>query len=398
MESASYSDMICAFLDGELDISSEESLFTALAAASDLRTEMREHLSIRSAVQSHTEAFMPPVESAQTIFSVVGLEYPMTHKEKTHKIGSLRANFGRIAAFSALFSLITWGIVSYYYENMLGDFILHSRSTSAAYSAVALQSAPIADVWALQTDTEQINRMSHIAGNDKNVFASKAFPTSQHSNSETEVTSAENSGNWAVSEDTDASIVVEPQIIQPVAAAYSSPQRVNSDVFRPVNVYPQFWMQARGIAMMTSSPAPLPNVGISSFDNGAVSGFYKLSGAFSVGAEIGREYYPLQYTGKSEGADVIYRQAAPLLFGGLTAQYSMEPLENMGNVAPYLNLSAGGTEIGQYARATLGIYYPLTQSFGITLGGDLSCVFFQFQGRSFQSQKAGLTYGFAFQF
>lgn len=194
--------------------------------------------------------------------------------------------------------------------------------------------------------------------------------------------------------------VVQPPQNQPAASVLPSVAEVRnaSGSFRPVEIYPRFWVQTRGISMMASSPSPLPGTGVSPFDNLAVGAAYSLSQTVSIGVEGGREYYPLQFSGTAEGAAVTYRQVAPLAFGGLTAQFSMNPLRDFGGAAPFLALSGGGTEIGPYARATAGVMYPLTDSFGMTLGGDLSAVFFDFQQRSFRSWKAGLTAGFTFQF
>ncbi len=216
MESASYSDMICAFLDGELDISSEESLFAALAAAPDLRTEMREYLSIRSAVQSHTEAFTPPAESALAVFGGVGLDYPAIPppRDKARKIGVFWSNFGLIATFSVLFSLATWGVVSYWYENKLSEFTLYGRNISAAHSVTALQSASIADFTALRTTTKLVTNTSHMAGNGANVFSTDSF--SSIASPILAVFDTENGGNTTSPSEISATTIVDAR---PVSSA-----------------------------------------------------------------------------------------------------------------------------------------------------------------------------------
>jgi hypothetical protein len=187
---------------------------------------------------------------------------------------------------------------------------------------------------------------------------------------------------------------------QVVAIASSSPtdaRNVRGSKFERMEIYPQFWAQVRGISTLQSS-SPLPASGVSAMDNLGISAAWKLSDAFSIGIEGGRECYPLEYSGISEGIQLRYRQYAPVVFGGLLAQLSLNPMKDLGDAAPFLTVSGGGTEIGPYFRGTLGFAYPVSDNLSFMLGGDLSAVFYQFQQQSFQSWKSGLTYGLAFRF
>mgnify|MGYP007034011222 CR=1 FL=1 len=67
-----YSELLHDFLDGTLAGEHQESLFHALAQDIDLRAEMQQLLRIKRAVQSDTEAFMPPPEARDAIFARLG--------------------------------------------------------------------------------------------------------------------------------------------------------------------------------------------------------------------------------------------------------------------------------------------------------------------------------------
>ncbi|MCU0331177.1 MAG: hypothetical protein MUC47_09430, partial [Candidatus Kapabacteria bacterium] len=60
-----------AFMDGELDVLHEQSLFNELAANPDLRSEMKDLLSIRNAV--HRDIIVPPTTSEASILAAAGL-------------------------------------------------------------------------------------------------------------------------------------------------------------------------------------------------------------------------------------------------------------------------------------------------------------------------------------
>jgi hypothetical protein len=70
------SEMLHLFVDGELSSSQEHILFSELAGNDDLQSEMRELLSIRDSVQNDIEAFTPPVEATQGVFSRLGFTNP----------------------------------------------------------------------------------------------------------------------------------------------------------------------------------------------------------------------------------------------------------------------------------------------------------------------------------
>lgn len=405
MEQTPYSGMISAYLDGELDVVNDEPLFSALATSPELRTEMREHLSIRSAVQSDVEAFTPPVGAAHTIFSSVGLDFPAPTpvQEKRRALGLFWTKFWRPAAAAVLLSVVTGSAVGLWYENKLGDILTAAANQPESRSIVVLQSAPNSDASlssapASQQTAPPVVRSTAVQRRSP----AEDFPAAMDNPMQTAaVPVTENSPN---SNETAHSVVeASPSELQQnptVASAAVAPpdaRNVHSSRFEPVELYPQFWMQVRGSSTMQSSH-PLPSSGASVIDNLAVSAAWKLSSTFSIGIEGGRECYPLQYSGILEGAQMNYRQYAPLVFGGFMAQLSMSPLRDMGNISPFLTVSGGGTEIGPYVRGSLGVTYPLSEQLSLMLGGDVSAVFYDFQQQSFQSWKSGLTYGLLFQF
>lgn len=395
--------MISAYLDGELDVTNDEPLFSALATNPELRTEMREHLSIRSAVRSDVEAFTPPVGAAQTIFTSVGLDFPATPApEKRKTLGLLWPRFWRPAAAALVLSVLTGSAVGIWYENKLDSILAAAVNQPENRSVVVLQSAPNSDgvlpamsaaqqTTSVRTTTVQRRPASDYppVAMDNSVPTTAAAPTTENTSSSSEMTQP-------VSEATTAEVQQNPTIASATIAPPDA-RNVRGSKFEPVELYPQFWMQVRGASTIKSA-SPLPVSGTSLIDNLAVSAGYKLSSAFSIGIEGGRECYPLEYSGMSEGVRLNYRQYAPIVFGGVMAQLSLSPLRDMADISPFLTVSGGGTEIGPYLHGSLGLTYPLSEQLSFMVGGDVSAVFYDFQQQSFQSWKSGLTYGLLFQF
>jgi hypothetical protein len=159
------------------------------------------------------------------------------------------------------------------------------------------------------------------------------------------------------------------------------------------NIYPQFWMQFRG---MSSLQAP-EYVGIRQqlgiLDNARVTFAWSLGEHFSVGIEAGREPFVLNYQGIKEDRPFVFNQYSPMLTGGLFLQGRTSALDYLGNSRFYAQAVAGGTEIGVLGKFGLGIAYPISNHISLQLGLEQSYMQFQFQGNAFDSQKLDLLYG-----
>ena len=68
----SSSEMLNLLFDGELDSTMETQLYASLLENEDLRTELRELITIREAVHKDTEAFALPAAATQNVFSKLG--------------------------------------------------------------------------------------------------------------------------------------------------------------------------------------------------------------------------------------------------------------------------------------------------------------------------------------
>jgi class 3 adenylate cyclase len=64
-------------LDGELDPIHESTLFGELAINGDLRTELREQIAIKNAVQDDRMTIMPPAALTNTLFTGMGFAAPL---------------------------------------------------------------------------------------------------------------------------------------------------------------------------------------------------------------------------------------------------------------------------------------------------------------------------------
>ena len=70
-------DQILELLDGELDPMVEPTLFAELASNTDLRTEFKQQLAIRTAVQEDRMALLPPAALTSAVFAGLGFAAPI---------------------------------------------------------------------------------------------------------------------------------------------------------------------------------------------------------------------------------------------------------------------------------------------------------------------------------
>ena len=64
-----YNELLYDFVDGTTDVSQEQALFAELAGSEELRSDLKQLLAIRLAVQNDTKAYIPPDSSTLSLFS-----------------------------------------------------------------------------------------------------------------------------------------------------------------------------------------------------------------------------------------------------------------------------------------------------------------------------------------
>ncbi|MBK7033684.1 MAG: hypothetical protein IPH49_10560 [Ignavibacteria bacterium] len=113
---STHQEWIHNLLDGELDSMNESALFGELAVNSDLRTDFKQQLAIRSAVHDDRVGLVPPVALTSSVFSGLGFAAPLAGAAAGAAGGGLLLQWLTRLGLPILSSIaavgITFGLVS----------------------------------------------------------------------------------------------------------------------------------------------------------------------------------------------------------------------------------------------------------------------------------------------
>ncbi len=97
------SEHILEYIDGQLDTESEQELFDALAGRPDLRSALRQFISIGQAVHADREAYTPPADVERDLFAGLGFT--------AADLGFTTSSMGIMARLGAVIAGRFWGAV-----------------------------------------------------------------------------------------------------------------------------------------------------------------------------------------------------------------------------------------------------------------------------------------------
>jgi hypothetical protein len=450
MNNHNTSDLLHAFLDGELELSQEQPLFSELASSGDLRSEMRELLAMRSAVQQDTEAFTPPPSATSTIFNSLGFSLPagttggaaIASEVLPSAIGasSAAATVGAASWWSKLwlpsvtalvgagitFWLLNWG----YSSNLTEMASAHANELQKIRSENAAQLASQAD--SFRNQLQSASEAKVIVRTEKVYYPKIEYRyTDRNTNSESSQIPTDNNSAVNSSEPSVSLGMAENKFPSPIQYSsggnslfqkrfsmyFASPisqdntlrnshDAMTSELlereFLPKEeaYYPHWSAKLGGVAStLSSTPIPTTASPTDALNNLNLQLMYSLSEDILVGLKFGREAFPLQYNGSIAGRTFTREQYSPVYWGGIAAQYQPSGLSFFGGVQPYVSVFGGSSEIsGLLLRFEPGLQLSLSPRFSISAGFDISRLSYQFQGTGFSTVKTGINSGIIIHF
>lgn len=390
-------EQLISYLDGELPIEQEDSMFQSLASnEEDARGTMRELISMRNVITHDIEAFTPPPAAKDAVFSQLGMTSNSTVKEQSSWKRALLP-----LAFLALGLAGGYGLGDRFSNND-EEFMQLMRKSSAKGAVAPLtsigispqvptivlqQAAPVKVIYRdriLNTASVTpmitlppiaVNQQSNAPAVDEiQTMTTDSKPADQSPITSSEVSSQSNTnGNN-----------IQDQLIK---------ETERNPIGNTQPVYPQFWIQLRNMSTLQSPEFSGIREQLGIMDNSRVTFAWSLGEHFAVGLEAGSEPFVLEYQGIKEDRPFVFNQYSPMLTGGLFLQGRTSALDYLGNSRFYAQAVAGGSEIGILGRFGLGIAYPINNAISLQLGLEQSYMQFQFQGNAFDSQKLDLLYG-----
>ncbi len=386
-------------LDGELNAHDEPSLFGELSVNADLRTEFKQQLAIRSAVQHDRMALVPPAHLTNTVFSGLGFAAPMA---------------GAAAGAAGGGFLLPWLM-------KLGLPIL--AAAAAVGVTMAVSNAPT----------------NQNATNDAIPSAQNAVTTQNASASYAEgmlaTLRAENSrlrGALVSTQERLAEEQTQPRQVPPTPPAdpvVTPPVASNADLYqRPQSMaigsvdltntmtfdnsrdlqsietqimpatmvytpFPSILVQVRGFASSSLNDVNVVNKGLW-YQDIALAGLRELSPNHAIGLEFGWESFAQSFEGTSNGQIIRYEQRPTTFWAGGLYRYTFDHIGSSA-FSPFIQAFGGGTQYGPLGRGTVGMQYSPSGPLSFVVGVEGTMLGYKFQDTWFTSSKVGLTYGMA---
>lgn len=377
-------EALYAFMDGELELPEEQRLFDELAAKPDLRTEMKDILSIRGAV--HRDVIFPSPAVESTMLAAAGLA-PLAGAAGSAVGAAAVASSSWIRPLLAsLGGAVAGGLIVYFAMLGSGDqqrtsadivgvtggttteqptmqmLVPVRRDTVFVKKYVPVQSAvpPSAPLVMTPTTTEQPNQESDVA------ITTAAFKTTPSSNDLGQQSTRDASASMA--------------------------ERIT---LTDRSSLPQVTLRIRSLPSgLSSGDVVPPAMSNTLFTNAGFALLFPVSDHQHVGVEMGQETWPQTYQGSVNGMPVEYSQTPALFWIGATYRHAFAELPFVDGLRPFAEITGGyAWSQGPLGRAQVGLSYQPSSAIAFTLGIDGAGLNYSNQGQNFTSLKWGVTYG-----
>ncbi|MCO6466951.1 MAG: hypothetical protein J5I53_10080 [Bradyrhizobiaceae bacterium] len=388
-----------AFMDGELLISDEQALFNELAADPSLRSEMRDMLSIRSAVIHDIVA--PPAAAEEGLMAAVGFS------STGAAVGA-----GAVAASSPWWTVL-FSAVSLCFGFALAWLLLtrtglpeHGQTDLARNSASLNNASPGGVAGHPQLNVtvhapiDTVYRTTYVATARKQ--QSPVEPPSSFVPSPTTPSAVESTTVPTDVVDVEMPSIITHASVQALGALNATSQATTSvpSLLSPIS--PSFTSQTPGyirirtLASGVSSKEELPSsIQQALLPNTAFALVFPLTSQHRVGVELGTESFHQEFMRTDpEGRNIQVSQTPVLFWMGGTYEYRGNDFAFASGVSPFAIATFGyAYSQGPVGRATVGLAYQPFGPLRVFLGLDASSLAFQQQSSWFTSNKWGLSYG-----
>ncbi len=386
MENYDLSQKIIEYLDGELPVSEEPLLFSALAESEELRSEMRQQLAIRNSILVDKDAYSPPTDSFNNIGKILGLSIVTNYST-----GNSLTKAGNVSKYLSPVFFTLLGVVL---TLLFLKFGFKPEEIPQGQRNVSIvQTPPII----ISTFEEEKNGSSSSYIIDKSKVKVQEPLDYENETNRFSNTNLLNESRQYYSVSTIENLSNQN--------AFRSKFQVNEETprigFDDNSVNEQrFSILIRGI-----SGRSFPNPEVSTNDNllysNMATGVY-LSRWSNVkfGIEFGREPFGQKFR-NTEGIEFIVEQKPMIFWGAVGMDFSTNLTRlNSYLVNSYVTLLAGGTQIGgPLLKLLSGVRLePAGLGVGMYFGLEGTMLFYRNESRIYNTNKLGVTYGLSINF
>ncbi|RPI69427.1 MAG: hypothetical protein EHM43_01840 [Ignavibacteriae bacterium] len=425
-------------LDGELDPMHESTLYGELSVNGAPRTEFREQIALKNAVQDDRMTLMPPAALTNSLFTGMGFAAPLAGAAVGAAGGSMllqwlsRLGIPLLSAITA--ATLTWTI------SEQPNSRIQEQPNVIPSTARNEQPNVIPSTARNESTNDRENELAQLR--DENVLLRERLASANkrgvnvipsETRNATVIPSETRNANVIPSETRNATVIPsaarneQPNVI-PSEARNEQTNNVEADVnpltqqVRVANditmtrnadtrfiapqtltsasmmmrTYPSLMVQVRGF-QLAPTVSTAANEETDWYSNLGFAALYQLNARHSVGLEVGNESYPMVFEGDRNGQLVRYEQYPTTAWAGLTYRYTGVNLGST-SFAPYGQFMIGGSKFGPVGRMSGGMQYSPVGPLSFLFGIETSALAYSFQDAWYLSPKIGLTYGLAVRF
>ena len=392
-------ESLYAFMDGELDVDHEQGLFDALAGDVSLRREMKDLLTIRSAVYRDVIAPPPTVESR--ILAGAGLL-----SAGGTAAGTAAASATSTAVATAVGgSRFPWSHLGVGLSGMVAGIILSMFLFDSGSDVT--QPVTGESITATSTPTDTPPEKPQVTLTPPAAQQASA-PTIVYIYRDRPVDAA-----TEASVDALTPVPAEPEIADGAAEATmierSEPRPIQlgmTSAYTPMpaasmirDQYPSpladVHVRMRALPSGVNSTEPMPaSIRQTLMANQAFGVSIPIDSRQRIGLEVANESFRQVFGGTVDARSVTYTQTPTLFWLGAT--YAVRPFDSfvIPGLQPFAELMLGSViDQGPITHGTLGLVYRPAGPIAVTAGLNGSAMFYRHASNWYTSTKWGLTYG-----
>lgn len=420
-DAPSPSEMLTAFLEGDLDGSHEDLLFSLLNDDHALRIEMRELIAVNRLARYDADAMALPAAWKSAVMNGIAGAPIAGQRETVRPAPAGWYRNGRMILAALLLGILgTLGALRLIYD---------SGTTIASIEHVAAWPESAGDKHAgpnlLSGDrlTPELPDDKENATTPSERGVLRADVARLHGAEERPVGTVDPEGEPRHAFDSETqhdprspmlrtdslerSSVITEQLadVNDLLSEHDAADRarpISSSLSTPPPPYLSVRRERLELGYRHSLGSNYPNVRIPSTASEGIgeislSVLYRIGSGHALGLEGGRGNFPQIFRGFESGERVRYEQNPTLLWGGFAYQYTADAIL-LDGVHPFARLIAGGTVAGPMGRGVLGLRFVPESRMALTAGLEGSLLLYEFQNERFTSSGLDFTYGISVSF
>lgn len=396
------SELITRFTDGEITPEEELILKSEMQVDSSLLDEVKHHLLIKDAVKRDVEAFTPPAEAINGVFSQLGYNSPYASKSLFKRNWKPFLRKTSILALLLLIPFVAYQLYDNYSTTTSNSHTIQNVANINKSRLTNTHSVP-------EVSSNEINNsgkvgiFSNKSSQDKNRISINNGNSSNSSNSNNVIIDDNNGNNISIN---DNSIAVNTNSNNSIANIDYSESIHNRPNSLPISSTPStnnnsiVFDSKYKFSLFNDSEYKLymkDNLHNSNFDNLSLGVLFLSKGNFKGGFEVGQQYYSVLV---SDANDInIVSDNRNILWYAATIRYDAKEI-SLSNITPYAQFAIGSGNFGKYmARYSLGLeYMPFEHGIGFNLGYEGSNLWYSTQSNPYSTSISGLIFGLSWKF